>query len=506
MKKILGKLFYFILLAGSIAYAGVEVSLDAPAAYRGDSVKYTIIVEGRDVEFPDISSIGSYPVVGTSSSQSMHIMNGVASHTISKTYRFRPDKSLIIPSYRVKVDGDEFKTEELKLEVLKPTAATNGSAYVLQMELDKNESYAGEAIGLNILFKQRIDAHADKIQLGEPKLEDFWVKKVDDVEKYNEGKYIVQKIRYKIFPQKAGKYTIPAIEALVGKRSRKQRGSSFFDDPFFDSFTQRLNWKKIYSNDLNIKVNALPNGLELYGNYTIEAKVDKRSIYANKPVNLTINIRGDGNIDDIKKFEPSIDNVIVYADEPKISTQLVNNVYGGEFSQKIALIADSNFTVPALSLEYFDKVSKSVKTISTQSIEIEVKGGISKGASHASGIEVSPKQLTSDTPSLKVESSTEVLAEKNEDYIKYLFFLFGFILGLVTMYGINHLKNRVRSEEKDIVKAIRKAKTDKELFALLLPYSNEHTVVGDALNKLEDNIYRNGKNKIDREDLMEVFE
>jgi len=44
------------------------------------------------------------------------------------------------------------------------------------------------------------------------------------------------------------------------------------------------------------------------------------------------------------------------------------------------------------------------------------------------------------------------------------------------------------------------------LFELLLPYSKESETIAKALNKLEENLYKNGNNKIDKEELMEVFE
>ena len=57
-----------------------------------------------------------------------------------------------------------------------------------------------------------------------------------------------------------------------------------------------------------------------------------------------------------------------------------------------------------------------------------------------------------------------------------------------------------------MVKAIKKAKDDKALFELLLPYSKEEKVVSNALNLLEANLYKSANNIIDKEELMEFFE
>jgi len=500
MKQILGRLFLILFLTIK-TFAGVSASVNPPAIYKGDNVNFIISADGDNISFPQIDEIAGYAVIGTSSSQSVNIINGNMTKTISKTYSFKPNKSVTIPPFTIKIDGKEHKTKELKVDVLKPSASQNGDPFVLEMKLNKSESFVGEAIDLSLSFKRKLNAKIDKLQLGEPKLEDFWVKKVDKTEQSSEGDYIVERVHYQIFPQKSGEYKIPSIEALIGKVERGRRGG-FFDDPFFSSMTQQLTWKKIYSNELNLKVNPLPNGLELYGKYQIQAKVDKRKVHANKPVNLTIEIKGEGNIDDVKKFNPTIDNTIVYADEPKIKSRLINNIYQGNFTQKIAIIADQNFTIPSMELNYFDKESNETKTIKTDPIDIEVIGG-EKGLTKPSSIEISPSQTIQTTPPKVI---TKTVTIKEDGYIKYLFLLLGFISGLGVAFGLYKLQNRTTKKESDIVKMIKKAKGDKELFNVLLPYAKKDKIISKTLNELEENIYRNGKYKIDKEELMEVFE
>ena len=501
--KFLNRLFLLLLLTIT-THADVKVSVSSPAVYTGEIVNFIISADGRDIQFPQISEIEGNAVIGTSSSQSIQIINTETTRTTAKTYSFRAEETLTIPSFTVTVDGTEIQTEEIEVKVVKPTASQNGSPFVIELILDKNESYVGEALDLSLVFKQKLNAHADKIQPSEPILENFWVKKVDKVEHGSEGDYTTQTIHYQLFPQKSGNFTIPAIETLIGKVDRRsnQRGG-FFNDPFFNSMTQQINWQKIYSNELNLKVNALPNGLELYGNYQIQTFVDKTTIQANKAVNLTISIKGEGNIDDVKKFELDIPNVIVYADEPKISSQMVHNIYQGEFNQKIALIADHDFTVPALSLSYFDKATKTVKTVQSKPIDIKVTGG-TEGSVKPSTIEVSPSQTIKASTPQKVE--TKVIIEKEDAYVKYLFLLLGLLLGAASMYGLNFLKTHERKKESSMIKAIKKAKDDKSLFNLLLPHSKEHSIISQALNSLEENLYRGGKNSIDKEALMDYFE
>lgn len=504
MKINLGKTvkLFLIFIFTTLTFGDVKASLNPSAIYEGDIVNYIITANGDKITFPKINDIGGNSILGTSSSESVSIINTKITRTISKTYSFRASKPLVVPSFIVKVDGEDFKTKELTLKVVKPTASKKGSDFIVALSLDKNESYVGEPINLTISFKSKLNAHADKIELGEPKLENFWVKKKNQVRHTTEDNYIVQSIDYTIFPQKAGEYTIPAIQTLIGKVAPHRLGGGIFDDSFFNSMTQELNWQRVYSNSLKIKVTPLPDGLELYGKYQIRAEVDKHKVVSNKPVNLTIIVKGEGNIDDVKKFELNIPNVIVYADEPKVSSKEINGIYQGEFREKVALIADQNFTIPSLTLQYFDKESNSTKTINTKPIDIEVVGSTKTSTIINSTIEVSPSQIIK-APT-KVEK--KIVIEKEDSYIKYLFLVIGFILGIVSMLFIHLWSKKGKKIDNNIVKAIHKAKDDRALFNILLPYAKDNVVISNALNKLEENLYKNSSHKIDREELMEIFE
>jgi len=309
MKQTLGKIFLILFLTVN-SVADVKVSVSSPTIYKGDTVNFIITADGEDITFPQIDEIEKNHIMGTSSSQSINMINGDITRTTSKTYSFRAEASLTIPSFTVIADGKSYQTKTIEVSVLKPKASQDGADFVLEMSLDKQKAYVGEGVDLSITFKRKINARAEKLQLGEPELENFWVKKIEKVEEGREGDYIFQKIHYLIFPQKSGAFTIPTIEALVGKRVNRRGNGSFFNDPFFGSLTQQLSWQKVFSNEPSLEVTPLPNGLELYGNYQIEAHVDKQEVQANRPVNLTISVKGEGNIDDIKKFDISINNTI----------------------------------------------------------------------------------------------------------------------------------------------------------------------------------------------------
>lgn len=505
MKNNLGKIFILCTIFLSTLFADVKLTVDTPAIYVGEMASFTITSDGDDIKFPTINSIDSYNIEGSSSSSSTTIINGNYSKKISRTYSFSPTKDVTIPSFEIKADGKIYKTEAQKISVLQPSASKDGENFVIEVKADKQEVKVGESINLTVFFKYKLDSKIDKLQLSEPKLENFWIKKVDDVEKTSEKDYIVFKQKYLLFPQKSGEYDLSSLEADIGKIVKEKipnemlddplLRNSFFRDSFFDSVTNRLTWQKIYSNSLHISVKPLPNNLELFGDYSITSTVDKTTVDANQPVNLSISITGKGNIDDIQKYNLTIANVISYADEPKIESTFQTDEYGGNFTQKIAFVAQSDYTIPKIELTYFNKDTNQVKTIYSDPINIKV---INNNPNNSA-----VKIETNTTPKVPNDNKTsEIKEDKNINYIVLALIILFVILASLLFFK----KEKTTRVEKDIVKAIKKAKNDKELFELLLPYSKKSGIITDTLNKLEENLYKKTNHKIDKNELMNFFE
>ena len=504
MKKTLGKLIIFLALSLYL-HAGVTASVDRSVIYSGDVVNYTISAEGKNPQFPNLNTIAGCGVMGVSTSQSVNIINGNYKSTISKTYSFAPTKSLIIPSYTVKVDGKEYKTGKVKVTIVKPSQATSGSKFSVSMKMDKNDVYVGEPIKIDVVFKYKLDAQADKIMITPLKISDFWIKSTKKPTKSEQGDLIVQTYHYLAFPQKQGDFEIKPVEVNIGTYSRRNRGRNFFNDPFFNAFNQTLEWKKIVSNRLFVHVKPLPNSLEVYGKYNISASVDKTEVKANKPVNLTIKIDGIGNIDDIKKFSFDIDGVVVYSDEPKVRSGLNGGVYGGVFTQKVALIADRDFVIPSIKFRYFDKDLKKVVTKETKPISIKVKGGNKAEATPKITTAQSKKPVAVVKPNTtQAQSTTNNSTLSRSDGFLYLFI--GFLFGILASVGYLKFANKKTvKKETPIINRIKKTKGDKELFEVLLPYGKSDDFIKKTLETLEENIYGVKKTKVDKKEIIQHF-
>jgi len=257
-----------------------------------------------------------------------------------------------------------------------------------------------------------------------------------------------------------------------------------------------LIWEKVFSNEQKLEILALPNAINIQGDFEISASIDKTTTKANQPVNLTLVIKGYGNIDDIEEFKLDMDNEVVYSTKPQIQARIQNGKYSGVFTQKHSIIAESDFTIPQISFKYFDINTKTVKTIKTKELKVKVKGVVK---------ELPSIQTANQKQEVKtIQLPPKIIIQKEDSYIKYLFALLGIILGLLISYILNSRKTK-KEVVKPLETKIKKSKNDKQLYAILLPYSNNSSIT-KILNTLEDNIYNNKNNKINKKDILQIID
>ena len=487
-------------------YAEVTASVDSPAVYRGDPVTLTLSASGDDITFPTLTQIAGYAVQSQGTSRNLSIVNGRTTRTIEQRLLFTPTADVTIPSLDITVDGNTEHTLPIAVRVLEPQAAPAGAPVQLQMKLSKTRAYVGEPVTLDLIFKYKPGEQIDDIRIAKPKLEHFWIKRINDqpARSADEEGYITQTYQYLLFAQQSGERQIEPVYAQVGIRAKARRNSMFsdpfFNDPFFGG--ARMEYKKVYSNPAVLQVNALPDGLEVYGDFTMKADVDKTTVDANKPVNLHIHIEGHGNVEDIRKFEPRIADAVVYANDPQIKSYIKDGQYYGTFDQTVAIIPARDITIEPQELRYFDSRTKAVNTLRTHPFFIKVTGAIPAAKSSAPA-------LISAAPATPAASG-EVPASGPFDPIKaLLIFAAGFVIG-GAFVALIALRSKDRSAAKTspapMAKKIKAAKTAQALFELLLPFKDDAMIIDKTLDELEANLYRGAAHKIDRKALIAYFE
>lgn len=480
MSKILnlGKIIFFIIFLSLNLHANVTSYLDTNTAIKGDVLSYTIKASGKDIVFPDFKQIAGNKIINRSSSSSMNIINGAYSKQQIMSYQFVVQTNTTIPSYEIEVDGKKFQTKIHHINIKEPTASKDGDDFQLKLLTNKTTAYVGEAINLTMKFKYKTGLNVVDLQLQEFKQKHFWIKGLKSSDPIQKGEYNIITQEYIVFPQKSGQHKLDNQMIKVAiQNSNNQFG-----------LWGQVKWKKVYSNDLKLDVQALPNGVDIQGDYTLDVNVDKTTTEANKPINLTVNIKGAGNIDDIDEIKLDLKDQQVYSTKPQLKAYLENRVYKGEFTQKFSIVSENDFTIQPIVFKYFDIESKTIKVLKSKAIDMKVK----------KESKLQPKIETNDKS--RVVDVVKQASVPQDSTMRYIYLVVGIIIGLL----ISFLFIRKRKDNKplrpiDIM--IKKAKNDKELYEILLPYSYQ-IELKDIMKQLEENIYNNGKNKINRKDII----
>ncbi len=352
--------------------------------------------------------------------------------------------------------------------------------FKFQMFSDKKSAYVGESIKITFKFQYKLDKNIAEADFHPPRFRNFWIKPSKKVPNTIKNGYMIYKLDYIISPQLEGNQTIEPARMDIGILLKKQKNMLRLE---------RVKYKTIFSNALKIKVKPLPKGITLFGQYQIKATVDKNKIKANQPINLKISVQGVGNIEDINDFDLNVKDALVYKDKAKHTIHFNHGKSEGEMQQKFAIVSDKNFTIPSVSLTFFNNKTKKIQTIQTKPINITVNG--------------SSKQTFQ---TLQKSHESQFSNQKNSSLNKFYIlgaFVFGSLLTLlIQKSSIFFSTQKPTSTQQKILKA----KSDKELLSALLPYTNKSEDINKMVKKLEENIYENNKHKIDRKKLAKNFQ
>jgi hypothetical protein len=259
-------------------------------------------------------------------------------------------------------------------------------------------------------------SNLEDYNIEEPKFEDFQTTLLEDTEKQENNSIWLVTQRYALTAQKAGSFTLTSPIAHL--------------ESIAPEYQDRYNRNKylvktdIQAKPCTLNILPLPQGLKVTGMYTLTTEVDKQKVKAGEPVHFTLHLQGEGNIANLSFFTLQIPHTTVY--ETATSTN----------TKQFDIVSDHNYTIPTISLQYYNQSTKSTELLTSQAFDIEV--------------------ITAPT------------TQKNKSYV--LLFLLFIFAGL--LYYLNHLFSSLAHLDKKamFIKALKKCKTKEELLAKVAPY------------------------------------
>ena len=482
----LGKIL-LILCLPYILYA--KVNLKAPDSfYKGEQVVFSITGTGGKIEFPDIKNIDGFLLQSAGTSNQTTIINGVRNQSLTKNYVFIPTKDITIPSFEIKINGEieRTKPKTIKMNQVKKTTS---KYYDLTISIDKRNTYVGEEIKFTLKFKYRKDLQIVSLDFAKPQFENFWVKELQsDARQNTKGQFVEQELNYLLFPQKSGKISIDPLKIgiVVADDRYNRNGYGFFGT----STTKTI---PVYSNKLDLDIKALPDDINVIGDFDISSTVDKTKINSGEAVAYKVIIKGRGNIDDVDEITLDIPNATIYDNPLKKEVDIKNNEYGGIYTKTYSIVAQNDFTIPSISLKYFDKKSLTVKTAKTKIYDIKVKSLVKKETK----LQVLERPESKNIVKEKIVTKIVETSDKE----KIIYFLLGMLVSAVLIsLSLLLFKNKNRDKvETPLIKLVKKSNSSQELLKLLVVYINIDEQLDNIIYNLESNDSNNNFKKLKKE-------
>jgi hypothetical protein len=222
----------------------------------------------------------------------------------------------------------------------------------------------GEPVAVTVRFREKRGVPVMNVDFVPIAYENFWVKQVGKRRRYAEGNYLVHEIRYLFFPQREGNLTIGPAKVKVAVTQKVRDAFGFV--------VRRPKWLTFESERIPLRVLPLPEGVTLVGRFSLDAEAAPLRVKAGEPVTLTVRVKAEGNIEDLRMPTPAIEGVTVYAQKPVVTQRYEHGRYSGEWVGRYTLLAERSFTIPSMTLDYFDTEKKRRVHLATPPIPVEV--------------------------------------------------------------------------------------------------------------------------------------
>lgn len=460
--------------------ADIKVSVDKDQVTRGERVTFTLSITGEgEVRVPPLDELCGYSIEGRMQSRKDVFSNGKRAQEISLMYEFMPQRSCVIEPFPVSVNDKEEMTESINITVSK-ISISKDDPLIVELETDKSSVYVGEPFEMKVHLKERqgMDSVAESISLPESK--NIWIKSENKGQAYVKERYKTRENMYALAAQQSGKLSLGPLrwDVKVRSRSRDSWGMVYA--------TSKT--RTVFSNELGIEVKPLPEGVDLVGELDIQVKVDKDEVDAGEAVNVTIEVKGAANIEDVQAFDIHVSGAQAFNEEPKITHYLQAGKYFGSFIQKSALVAQRDFNIPAFELRYMDVKTDTIKTIRSEEIAVKV----------LNAAPIAKEELKISRPDEEVK---EINVQDNTlSFLQGAFLILGgFMLGLIVS-TIPWKKLLSKEHSRHLVSA----KESKEVLQLLMANMKKSSEIEALVQMLSENLYEGKSHKIDKKQLKEI--
>jgi len=433
--KIFGKLLIAVILFQcSVAEAqqlSISASVDKNAVAMNGQLILQVEVSGgvSNVPNPSIPKIEGFTSYSSGRSQSVSIVNGKVSSSVTFTYVLIPqaEGKHTIPAITINHAGQNYSTAPIDIEVLssggrssqsQPSEPAPQVAHEARGDIfftastDKNKAYVNEQVTLTVSIFNRVNILSQPEYIP-PVCTGFWSEDLPPQRNYRttiDGReYNVVELKTALFPTSPGKYTIGKAQLRCTIEDRSSNTDDFFRGFFSAGKDVALETKPVIITVMPLPDMGKPSGFKgAVGQFRISSKVDKKEITTDDAVSLTVDVAGEGNVKAISEPVLSkLDNFRKYDTISSFNLSKTNYRVQGSKSYTTVLspVVSGSLVVPPVEFSYFDPAEKNYKTIKTLPISINVKPGTRSPTASPVVNPAGIKYITKDILYIKTKSS-----------------------------------------------------------------------------------------------------
>ncbi len=488
------KLYKRIILAIAIAFIGLnvmaQVSFTAHAprqVIQGNRFDVKFVLrngDGENFKEPTIEGVKKLYGPSVSTSYSSSWVNGKSSSSSSEEYsllyRAETPGTYKIPSATIEVDGKQYSTSTLTIEVLPQdkSNAQNGnnaqggvrvddlssqsasneisaSDIFVRINMSKQKVYEQEAVvcTIKLYTKYNISQFMTTLQ---PSFDGFLIEELNiepslnNVEHYNGQNYMVAELKKCIlFPQKSGKLTITSGNYDVTLVQYEQVRS------MFGIIRQPVEHQvQVKSNSVSVNILALPEPKpESYsgavGQFNVKTEVKPNNFKTYEAATYLYTITGSGNIKYLQaptiNFPSQFD---VYDPQNNVESNAVGSNVKGKSSFEYTFIPQyvGDYEIPASEFTYFDPSKGKYETISVPAVPIKV----AKGVAVASDAVVSKELELKNKDILHIKTGDLSLSKSHTLYLNSFAYWLWYILPLLLLAGVIWYNRKTIKERSNV--------------------------------------------------------
>jgi len=398
----LQRIFFLAMLLVALPSqaASLQASVDRSPISENETVQLTLTLQDYDGPInPDLTVLeGLFDLLGTHQSSQMSIINGriSASKQVQITLAPKQAGTLVIPSIEI----GHLQSLPITLQVVKANQAQIGqiNELKLEVEVDTTTPFLQQQVILTVRLIHGINLSEGV--LPDPEVSGVEIYKLGEDEGYqiqqNGRRLGVIERRYALLPQQSGTIEIPSILFRGRSQERTRNGlGGLFGSPFNQG-------RQIQTRSKAISLEVKPHPQRQSGipwlpasSLTLDAEWSQQQTQfrVGEPITRTLTLQAHG-LSANQLPELSLDpqaSFKVYPDQPQLETSTDKHGVIGTRIEKYAIVPTQagRFTLPAISLTWWNSKQKILEVIKLPAETIEVQAATLESTTTSSHTSIS---------------------------------------------------------------------------------------------------------------------